>query len=924
MAEDPEAHVKSYLMNRKIPHPPKWATRFLTWYCRPELLEDLQGDLDEYFHRNLKERGAFAARLIYIIDVLKFFRPYTLRKPSFSNPLNGKVTMKKQLLFSMRRLSRHKLTTGINILGLTLGVLSCLVIYLYVSFEFSYDRFHADADRIHRVVQTMTDPTGAKHPNVWMSGPTGPALRQETTGFSAVATLFTDDSRVLIPLEGKPARVIPGIGDDEGYHITFADPDYLKIFHYQWLAGDPATALQQPFSVVLTESEAKRYFEGGAPADWMGRSVVYKDSLTVSVTGIVKDWVRNTDFGFKDLISYSTLEHSFLKEKVQARNQVGNNINVYVKLAPGTTIAQAEQQFSAYEQRHNMKKGRLSLQPLADIHFNAAYSDTYSRKAHKPTLYALAGIALFILIIAAINFINLSTAQSILRAKEIGIRKVMGSSISGIIRQFLIETGIIVVTAMVFALLLANPVIAALHGALRAGPTGLPEGVRLHITDPNTWLFIATTILVTCLLAGWYPGKILSSFLPVISLKGQGAQQLNSKSYLRKGLIVFQFTVSLLFIIGTMMVGRQIHYMLNTDLGFTKDAILSIDIPYGRPRNLKDALATDIRNLTGVQQVSLNSADPETSSHAMFTALEYKGATDVNIMPEGDYIDTGYLSLYDLTLVAGRNFYLSDTARKGIPATASAPAQPGYRAIILNETAVRALGFSRPADAIGKQLLNGTLSAGPVVGVVKDFHSDDLHQKIQPFMFTTEARTGNHLSVKLSSTGLSQDKVKTLIANMGSVFKNIYPGAEFQTRFFDESLEQLYTQDRQTSQILNIAMGIAIFISCMGLFGLAAFNANQRTREIGIRKVLGATTPRLVSLLSRQFISLVGLSILIAAPLAGWGMHQWLQDFAYRASMPWWIYVAAGAVAIAIALITVSFQAIRAAMANPTASLRSE
>jgi putative ABC transport system permease protein len=829
---------------------------------------------------------------------------------------------KKQLLFALRRLSRHKLTTTINLLGLTFGILACVVIYLYVAFEFSYDKFHPDGDRIYRVISNIPDPTGAINSNAWMSGQRGSILRRETTGFSAVTSLFTDDTRVLIPTAGQPARVIPAISGDETYHITFADTDYLKIFHYQWLAGNPTTALQKPFSVVLTESEAKRYFETGTPAEWMGRSVVYEDSLTVSVTGIVKDWDQHTDFGFKDLISYSSLEHSFLKTYADNDNGAGSGTNVYVKLAPGTTIAQAEEQFADFFHRRAVhSKASLSLQPLADIHFNAAYDDTYGRRAHKPTLFALAGIAVFILVIAAINFINLSTAQSILRAKEVGIRKVMGSSVGGIVRQFLMETGIIVVAAMAIALLLANPVIVALHGFI-------PEGVRLTLTDLHTWLFVVTTTVVTCLLAGWYPGRALSSFLPAISLKGQGVRQLNSKSYLRKGLIVFQFTVSLLFIIGTMMVGRQIHYMLNTDLGFNKDAIVTMDLPRDQPSNRKDVLATEIRRLAGVRQVSLNTADPESRFHMMFgTGLEYKGAADVTISPGGDDIDTGYLSLYGLALVAGRNFYPDDTARRDIPASGSTPARPGYRAYILNESAARALGFKRPADAVGQQLVggfDGQASLSHVIGVVKDFHLDDMRQKIRPFIFSTQTGSGSQLSVKLSSAGLSVGKVKTLMTNMQSVFKRIYPGIPFQSRFFDESLEQLYIQERQTSQILNIAMGIAIFISCMGLLGLAAFNANQRTREIGIRKVLGANVGQLVALLSVDFILLVGLATVIAAPLAGWGAHEWLQSFAYRTSMPWWIFVLAGVAATVVALLTVSLQTIRAAMVNPAKSLKVE
>lgn len=831
--------------------------------------------------------------------------------------------IKKQLLFGLRRLGRHKLTTSINVLGLTLGVLSCLVIYTYVAFELSYDKFHPDRDRIFRVVRRSTRDNGTHGDGAGLTPPFAADLRRETTGFSAVTGLYTDDTRVLVPIAGKPARVIPANGEGEPDHINFADSDYLDIFHYQWLAGNPATALQKPFSVVLTESEAQRYFQGGGPQEWMGRSVVYYDSLTVTVTGIVKDWKQNSDFGFKDLISRNTIDHSFLQKDMQGWNLWQGNVNAYVKLSPGTTGAQAEKQFPGFFRRHsqldNGEKMSFRLQPMADIHFDETYSDSYGRRAHKPTLFALAGIALFILVIAAINFINLSTAQSILRAKEVGVRKVLGSSRSGLVQQFLIETGIIVLAASALSILLAGPVFAALHDFF-------PEGVRLRIGDPTTWLFMGATITVACLLAGWYPARALSSFLPVISLRGQGIRQLNSKSYLRKGLIVFQFTISLLFIIGTMMVGRQIHYMLNTDLGFKKDAIVTIDIPHNLPPGRKAVLANEIRSLAEVQYVSLSTNSPETGGH-MGTSVEYKGKIDAKIDAGCDQTDSNYMSVYGMTLVAGRNFYTSDTARDGSdPATAgSAPAQMPYRAFILNETAARSLGFRRPADAVGQQVSTGFGGVlGPIVGIVKDFNSQDLHEKIQPFFLTTQQNAGNLLSVKLSSASLSAGQVKGLLGKMEAAFKKIYPADVFQSRFFDESLQRLYNQERKTAQILNIAMGIAILISCMGLFGLAAFTANQRTREIGIRKVLGAGVPQLVSLLSMEFILLVGLSTVIAAPVAGWGMHQWLQDFAYRTSMPWWIFVLAGAAAVAIALLTVSYQAIRAATANPVKSLRVE
>jgi predicted permease len=817
--------------------------------------------------------------------------------------------MKKQLLFALRRLSSHKLTTIINILGLTLGVLSCMVIYLYVSFEFSYDKFHADADRIYRVVVSTVNSGGSRHIGASMPAPLATDLRNEATGFSAVTGFYTDDTRVLIPVAGKPARVIPPISEDERQHINFADSGYLDIFHYQWLAGNPATALQNPFSVVLTESEARRYFQEGRPEDWMGRSVIYYDSLPVSVTGIVKDWDKNSDFGFKDLISYNTIQHSFLQQNMEGWNLWQRNINVYVKLSPGTTVAQVEKQFPAFYKRHlgnwHDLKALFSLQPLPDIHFNGDYTDYYSRRAHKPTLFALAGIALFILLVASINFINLSTAQSLLRAREVGVRKVLGSSRSGLIWQFLCETGILVILAMLLAVLLANPTISALRGFI-------PQGVRFNPADPDTWIFLGLTMLITCLLAGWYPARALSAFLPAISLRGHGVQQLNSKSFFRKGLIVFQFTVSLIFIIGTMVVGRQIHYMLNTDLGFKKDAILTVDIPRNQPKNRKAVFADQIRSMAGVELVSIGGGTPEASGHGG-TYLEYKGKVDTKLDAGFIPIDPNFMSLYGLTLVAGRNFTIGDTARDD------------FRAFILNETAARALGFDHPADAVGQHVSSGFGGVlGPVVGIVKDFHSQDLHEQIKPFFLTIQQNAGYMVSAKLSSAALSPGQVRTLMTQLEASFKKLYPESLFQSRFFDETLEQLYLRERQTSEIMNLAMGIAIFISCMGLFGLAAFTANQRTREIGIRKVLGASIPQLVSMLSRQFVVLVLLSTLIAAPVAGWGMKQWLQDFAYRTSMPWWIFVAAGASAITIALLTVSFQAIRAATANPVMSLRSE
>jgi ABC-type antimicrobial peptide transport system permease subunit len=819
--------------------------------------------------------------------------------------------LNKQLLFAFRRLGRHKLNTTINILGLTLGVLSCLVIYLFINFEFSYDKFHPNGDRVYRVVAN-----GKYGNSAGMTPPLAADLRRETTGFDIVTGFYVFDSRVIVPnAAGKAERTFAGVGPDELNHMAYAEPQFLQLFPYEWLAGSPKTALSAPFSVVLTEKEARRYFEGGDPQSWLGRTLVYHDSLTLSVTGIVADRKENSDVSFTDLVSYSTIEHSFLKEDIDGWNLWDGNAQAFVRLPKGTAPARAEKQFPAFLARHSRQSKKelpqLALQPLADIHFNAEYRDWYGRRAHKPTLYALAGIALFILLIASINFINLSTAQAAQRSREIGVRKVLGSSRFGLTSQFLLETSLIVFVAMALALLLANPVIHALGRFI-------PAGVHLDITSPASIGFIVLTAAITCLLAGWYPARMLSAFLPVLSLRGQGVQQLNTKSWLRKSLIVFQFTISLLFIIATMVVGRQTHYMLNTDLGFKKDAILTIDLPWN-PKDKKEVFAAELSRLAGVQQISLASASPAAKGHSG-TAIERAGATDIKLDIAGcDQVDPGYIPLYGITMLAGRNFFIADSARPESPGVTAS------RSFIINETAAKALGFTRPAAAIGQPVKTGFGgTVGPIIGVVKDYHSTSYHDKITPWFLTMTKGAGRLLSVKLNSNYRTPAQARELLTRVEASFKSIYPDTRFSARFFDETIQQLYQKEQKTAQIMNLSMAMAIFISCMGLFGLAAFTASQRTREIGIRKVLGAGVPHLVSMLSKDFVVLVGLATLIAAPIAGWAMHQWLQDFAYHISIPWWIYAGAGLAAIVIALVTVSFQAIRAATANPVDSLKAE
>jgi putative ABC transport system permease protein len=808
-----------------------------------------------------------------------------------------------------RNLVRHKINTGINVLGLTLGITVCLIIFLLVRFELGYDSFHADKDRIYRVVVHKVRFDGKKSDFAGVPSPLPDAMRSELSGLATVAGFDNLYADVIVAHDDGSQQVFEAAKDgEEVTPIGIVQPQYFDVFQYHWLAGNAVTALNDPFRVVLSATEATRYFGPREnPDQWLGRRLIYADSLTVTVSGIVADWQQNSDFGFRDFISYPTIASSFLKNNFLPTNWGWWNSNVLtaVKLGNGVSPAQVERQFSDFVKRHVTDRAgsstALALQPLSDVHFNENYHDEILGKVNRPTMYGLAAIAGFILLIAAINFINLSTAQSVQRAREIGVRKVLGGRRGAIVLQFLSETLLVVLAATALAVALTPCLLIAFHSML-------PAGLSLDLFSWPTLLFLVIAVVATCLLAGLYPARVLSAYAPVTSLKGQGITQLNSRSYLRKSLIVFQFAVSLIFIIGTLVIGRQIHYVLNTDLGFDKDAVIVLRTGFDRPYTKRDLLVQKIHAIPGVQMVSRHMETPAASGH-MGTGIAGTVTPGHEIMSAFELCDTNYVPLYGLHLIAGRNLFPSDSIRD----------------FLINETCARQLGFQHPADAIGHMVYIGIEHGqGTVVGVIKDFHAKSLHEAIMPFFISSFGDQERSVSVKLSTEGRSADHLSAMLARLEGAWKEVYPNKKFEYSFFDETIARLYEKEQKTARIMNIAMAIAIFISCMGLFGLAAFIAEQRTKEIGIRKVLGATVTDIVSMLLVDFVRLVVIAIVIASPVAYYFMHQWLQDFAYRVPMSWWIYALAGGGALLIALLTVSWQAIRAATANPVDSLRAE
>ena len=825
--------------------------------------------------------------------------------------------LQNYLKIALRNLLRNKVYSFINILGLAIGVCACLVIFLLVSFELSFENFQPDRDRIYRITSGFKNPDGSSYHNAGLSAPMPSVIRQELTGIESLSAFFNWSAKVMIPNPKKDTKSPPKTwksDESEDSHIIICEPQYFQIFQYEWLQGNPKTALKTPNEVVLTEKKAEKYF-GKIPLEQIiGKQLYYNDSLVVTVTGIVKSLPKNSDFKFGDFVSFKSIIGKNRRGEFgldQWTNTNGDS-QAFVKLAKGTSEANINKQLIKFLGKHLDKKdewsvGRsLSLQPLNDIHFNAEYGDSYSRQVHLPTLYALMGIAIFLLLIAAINFINLATAQSIMRVKEIGVRKVLGSSRRSLIFQFMCETFVITSASVLLSILFVDPILWIFADFI-------PKVLTFNILDPRILAFLILITVITSLLSGLYPAWTISSYTPVASLKNQVSNGNTRTAFLRKALITFQFTASQVFILGTIIVATQSKFMLNKDMGFKKDAIVHFQTDWkDTESNKKQVLMNKLRQLPEIETVCLG--DPPAREGYSMTALKfYDGKKEITTSVHQKSVDESYVQMYGLKIIAGRNLSHSDTLKE----------------FLINEAYTKELGFKKPEQAIGK-FINYYSSDGkpmkfPIVGVLANFHFQSMHSDIKPLYMSTN-KYASAINVKIRANGKSSDNLKGILSKMGKAYNQVYPDNDqvFNPVFFDETFANFYKKEQQFAQILNTATGIAIFISCMGLFGLVAFTTRQRTKEIGIRKVLGASVTQIVQLLSKDFLRLVILGIVIASPIAYWAMDKWLQDFAYRIDIEWWIFALAGIVAIVIALLTVSYQSIKAALANPVKSLRTE
>lgn len=819
--------------------------------------------------------------------------------------------IKNYFKVAFRNFWRHKLFTLINVIGLTIGISAALVIYLIVHYDFTFDKFHKDGNRIYRVVTNFSF-SGSPGYNPGVCGPLPWATKNQVTGLEEAAPIFRlSQPNVTVPKGNKLSSRFK-LQDN----VIVADSDYFKLFEYKWLAGSAKSALTAPYQVVLTSYQAKKYFPGMSYEQMLGQAVLY-DSLKTTVSGIVQTIKQNTDLNFHDFISFPTaFSTPYLKTQLRLLNWggVSPDYQLVVKLAPGTTTALIEKQLNDIEKKNNPPRPGVTetfaLQPLADVHFNANYGTfDNGRVADKTTLYELSGIALFLLLLGCINFINLTTAQSAQRAKEIGIRKTLGSDRKQLIFQFLSETFLIILVSVIIS-------VAIIPIVLRLFANFIPQGVNADlILQPNIILFLALLVIIVSLASGFYPAMVLSSYKPVSAIKNQ-ANEGSSKTrnvVFRKSLTVIQFAIAQFFIMATILVGKQIYYAIHKDLGFKKDAILIINSPWkNRQERLNKVLLNQFKAIPQVDLISMG-RDAPTSDDSHGTEGSYKdGKKEIKIEDLGlKFGDENYIKVYHIKLLAGRNLMPGDTSK-------------GF---LINNTLARQMGFKDPHDAVGKVIsnFNGDKNM-QIVGMVSDFNQESIHAAIAPLaiLTSTDQNFNGTFHIELKPQTANVDEWKTAIASMEKAWKQVYPDDDFEYQFFDESIARLYTNEQKTSALLSWATGLSILISCLGLLGLAIYTTNQRTKEIGVRKVLGATVSQIVVLLSTEMAWLIVLAFVIISPVAWWAMNKWMQGFADRTAISWWIFALSGGGMLLTALFTSGFQTIKAALANPVKSLRSE
>ncbi|SEM57806.1 duplicated orphan permease [Chitinophaga rupis] len=798
--------------------------------------------------------------------------------------------LKNYLKTAFRSLWRNKRYAFLNITGLTLGITVCLVIYVIIQYEQSFDMFHTKKDRIYRVLTVMPEESGKINYTPAVPFPVPTALQNDFPGLKVTGILQM--GKRLVTLEDVHGNIQKKFKP----LVYYLQPSFFDIFDYKWLAGNKATALNDPNSTVLARSTAEKYF-----GDWhkaMGQVIKLDQQFNLTITGILDDPPKNTEFQFDMVATYAMLKINEIKDWVT----IDDVHNCYVLLPPGQDEAKINQQLIAFSKKYKDPKNKNThmLQSLAGVHSDNRTSNFIGRVASPERIRMLWMIAAFILLIACVNFVNLATAQAVNRTREIGVRKVLGSNRWQLKIQFLSETAMLVLTSLLLAVVLALCVLPFISRIM-----DLPLGPGMLVAY-NVYALLFAIFLAVTFLAGFYPSIVVSAFNPINALKSKiAASKKTGGVSLRRSLVVFQFIIAQALIIGTLIILQQMNYFNKQSMGFTRDAIVNVPFRNDSAGNAKIAYLRDqLQQIKGIQELSFSNAAPSNDGN-WWTGFKFDHQAEETKFPSiTRWVDYNYLNTYDIKLVAGRNLTRTDSVRE----------------FLVNETLVKKLGL-KPADVLNKDIdvWNGQIK-GPIVGVVRDFAAGTLKEAVAPVFMSNIKRRFNSVGVRLAAGADVQASLKAI----EKLWNENFPEQIFEYQFLDQRIAEYYKEERQLAHLYEIFAGIAIFLSCLGLYGLASFMAVQRIKEVGVRKVLGATPAHIVYLFSKEFILLIGIAFVIAAPLVWYFMHNWLNNFVNRIDINWGVFAAGGMAALVIALITVSSQAIRAAMMNPVNSLKAD
>jgi ABC-type antimicrobial peptide transport system permease subunit len=875
-------------MEKNTTTPPAPFLRFFRWYCHPDLLDYIEGDLLEVYGRRVKKLGKRKADLKFIVDVLLLLRPGIVRsrRRQQTNPYG---MYKSYFKIGWRNLLGNKAYTLINMAGLALSVVCAIFIFSFVRQHLAVDNFHPYPERTYRVVTELHRDVVAYQSNV--PSPLGEHFRNDYTYAEKIARVYTEsDALITLRKENELVKF------KETGGIAFTEASFFEIFHFPLLKGKPGAVLKEPNTAILTERMARKFFGDKDP---IGEVFWFQNRFPFTITGVLRDLPANTDIRSEIFVSYPSLQafDPWLADDTGGWGGIRDGMKCYVVLKPGVPTTQVEGVLSAYVKKFRPTSKNVhhyKLQPLHDIHFNAQYGGPVAESK----LWVILIIGVFLIVTACVNFINLASAQVLRRSKDVGVRKTLGSTKRQLFGQFIVETALITFGAIAVAAVLSYATFPYINRLFQTQ-------IQINLfSDGTLLLFMLGVGVGITLLAGYYPAAVLAGFQPVAALKGKLLQQRRGGFNTRRTLIVAQFVIAQVLMIGMLVIMNQMRFARQSDLGFDKEAIVMVTVGRDSTRTIAATLKNEIARIPGVEKITLCYAAPS-SSNDWGNSIRFENSTEeVNFRTSIKSADADYLSTFGLTLVAGRNLVPSDSVRE----------------MLINEAMARKLGLPSAEEALGRYIYaNGGQMKGAIVGVLKDFHDKSFHEDISAVLITTYTEDYSNYAVKIDLTN-----AHTILATIEEKWLQLHPDQLFEYEFLDDSIAGFYKAEETSLKLIQTFSFIAIFIGCLGLYGLVSFMIAQKTKEIGIRKVLGGTVAHITWLFGKEFIQLIVIAFLIAAPIGWWSMRQWLQDYKFQVPLDAATFLWAFGGSCFVAACTIGYQVLKTAGTNPVKSLRTE